>query len=119
MTETRTRQEEIDRQAAEFSAKHPIVSRLFVQFTFEAIERGFANYSVNAIFERIRWETDQADSDGRSTFKLNNNYRSWFARRFMQRYPQYNGFFRTRERISKHQHATGMPELTPEDFPTV
>jgi len=35
------------------------------------------------VFERIRWETDQADVDGRSTFKLNNNYRAFFARWFM------------------------------------
>ncbi len=113
---TKTRKDEIDQQAADFSAANPLVAKLFVKFTFEAIRRGFKNYSVNAIFERIRWETDQADSDGRSTFKLNNNYRSWYARRFMYRYPEHDGFFRTRERISAHQDATDLPELTPEDF---
>jgi len=113
---TKTRKDEIDQQAADFSAANPIVSKLFVKFAFEIIERGFSNYSAKAIFERIRWETDQADSDGRSTFKMNNNYTCWFSRKFMDRYPEHDGFFRTRERISAHQDATDLPELTPEDF---
>ena len=112
----KTRRDEIDQQAANFSTANPLVAKLFEDFTFDVISRGFKNYSVNAIFERIRWETDQADRDGRSTFKLNNNYRSWFAREFMEQYPDYDGFFRTRNRISSHQGATNLPELTPEDF---
>ena len=115
-TAPNTRKNEIDEQAAAFSAANPQVSKLFVKFTIEAIERGFSNYSVNAIFERIRWESDSADGDGRSTFKINNNYRSWYARRFMQRYPHHAGFFRTRARISGDDPATGLPELTPHDY---
>lgn len=113
-----TRKDEIDQKAAAFSKEHPNVSKLFIKFTLEAIARGFKNYSAYAIFERIRWETDEADSDGKSTFKLNNNYRPWFSRRFMERYPQHAGFFRTRAQTSAHQGATGMPELTPSDYPT-
>lgn len=113
-----TRKDEIDQKAAAFSKEHPNVSKMFIKFTLEAIARGFANYSTKAVFERIRWEADQADSDGRSTFKMNNNYTSWYARRFMELYPQHQGFFRTREQTSANQGATGMPELTPSDYPT-
>ena len=113
----KTREQEIDGQASEFDEKHPHVRGLFIKFSFEIIERGFNNYSVNAIFERIRWETDQADVDGKSTFKLNNNYRAWYARRFMETYPEYDGFFRTRHRLSGGKDALGLPELTPSDFP--
>src|SRR5210317_844892 len=95
-----TRQHEIDAEAAVFSSKNPKVNELFVRFTTEIINRGFKNYSVSAVFERIRWETDQADVDGKSTFKLNNNYRAWYARRIMETYPEYDGFFRTRHRLS-------------------
>ena len=112
----KTRQDEIDEQASQFSQQHPEVSRLFVKFTNEIISRGFANYSAQAIFERIRWETDQADVEGRSSFKLNNNYVPWFARKFMERYPEHDGFFRTRTRISSKQSATNLPELTPDYF---
>ena len=111
-----TRKHEIDAAAAVFSNKHPEVTELFVRFTTEIINRGFKNYSVSAIFERIRWETDQADVDGKSTFKLNNNYRAWYARSFMEHNPEHAGFFRTRYRVSAGQDALGFPELTPEDF---
>lgn len=111
-----TREEEINAQAEAFSDANPIVQRLFVRFTMEAISRGFTHYSSKSIFERIRWETDQADSDGQSTFKINNNYTSWYARRFMEIHPEHSGFFRTRDRISRKEPATNLPELTPADF---
>ncbi len=111
-----TREDEIDAQAKKFSEKHPKVKGLFALFTREIIARGFRHYSASAIFERIRWETDQADVSGKSMFKLNNNYSPWFARKFMKENPQFDGFFRTRERTSSQQKARALPELTPEDF---
>ena len=116
---TRTRQDELEQAAREFHAENPEVWRLFVRFTLEAVGRGFNTYSVAAIFERIRWESDQADAEGRSTFKLNNNHRAYYARWFMATYPQCRGFFRLRDQPSKHQDAIDLPELTPEDFPYV
>ena len=106
----------MDEQAAAFSKQNPFVSVLFIKFTKEIISRGFQNYSAKAIFERIRWETDEADVDGKSSFKLNNNYTAWYARKFMERYPEYDGFFRTRKQISDEQNATHLPELTPEYY---
>ena len=113
----KTREQEIDEKAAEFDERHPHVRGLFIRFSFEIIDRGFVNYSAQAIFERIRWETDEADVDGKSMFKLNNNYRAYYARRFMETYPEYEGFFRTRHRVSGDRRALGLPELTPRDFP--
>ena len=106
------RRDEIADQCTEFHIQNPEVWDLFVQFTFEMIRRGFSNYSSNAIFERIRWEKD-AGGDGTSQFKLNNNYRALYARRFMRMYPEHEGFFRTREQVSESKPATGLPELTP------
>jgi hypothetical protein len=116
---TRTRHDELEQAAREFHAENPEVWRLFVRFTLEAVGRGFSAYSVAAIFERIRWETDVADAEGRSTFKLNNNHRASYARWFMATYPQCRGFFRLREQSSKHQVAIDLDELTPGDFPYV
>lgn len=112
-----TRYEEMRRQCIRFHREHPKVWELFVQFTFELIDRGFKHYSAqHGVFARIRWETDQADVDGRSMFKLNNNYSPFYARRFMKMYPQHNGFFRVRKQTSKDELATGLPELGPSDF---
>ena len=115
----RTRRDELEQAAREFHAENPEVWRLFVRFTLEAVGRGFSTYSVAAIFERIRWETDEADAEGRSTFKLNNNHRASYARWLMETYPQCRGFFRLREQTSKNQVAIDLPELTPGDFPYV
>ena len=113
----KTREEEMNEQAEAFHQRYPRVSILFVRFAKEIIDRGYKNYSVNAIFERIRWETDTPDIDGKSTFKLSNNHRAWYARKFMETYPEHAGFFRTRPRKSAAQLANNKGEYTKtEDF---
>lgn len=116
MTE-KTRYEELREDVLRFHGQHPKVWVLFKKFTLERVSRGFQHYSVNAIFERIRWETDQAIVDGKSTFKLNNNYRPFYARAFMRKHPEHEGFFRTRHQLSHDTEAVGLPPLTPLDFP--
>lgn len=112
----KTRYEEMEEAAVKFHRENPKVWEYFVRFTFEVIHRGFNHYSVNGVFERIRWETDEADTEGKSTFKLNNNYRAFFARWFMDTYPEHNGFFRIRSLPSELQLAKNLPELGPNDF---
>ena len=107
-----TRQEEMRVQVSGFHGKHPEVWRFFCGFTFEMIQRGYSHYSVNAVFERIRWEIDSG-GDGTTSFKLNNNYRAFYSRRFMDIYPEHSGFFRTRQQTSKDKSATNLPEITP------
>ena len=110
-----TRLEEMREQVSAFHCKHPEVWDLFVKFSFEMIGKGYKNYSVKGVFERIRWEID-AGGDGVTTFKLNNNYTAFYARRFMRAYPQHDGFYRTRKQISGEEDATRLSELTPADY---
>ena len=77
-----------------------------MRFTMDRIGKGFANYSAKAIFERIRWEVDSVGADGKLEFKLNNNWPSFYARRFMKMYPEYQGFFRTRRQTSQEDCPT-------------
>ena len=114
-TKARTRHDEMLEQAQRFDAQHPIVWQLFRQFTFDRINRGFKNYSGNSIVERIRWQTDQAET-GDNQFKINNNYAPYYARKFMQHYPEHEGFFRTRRQTSQDNPPTAMRELRPQDF---
>lgn len=111
----KTRLEEMREQCIRFHVSHPEVWSLFVKFTFQMIDRGYKNYSVNAVFERIRWEID-AGGDGVNAFKVNNNYRAFYSRAFMRKYPQHNEFFRTREQASEDVRATDLPELSPQNF---
>jgi len=77
----------------EFHDKNPRVWELLQRFTFEVINKGFKNYSVKAVFERIRWHTDVETSD--PEFKLSNNHTAYYSRMFMDKYPEHEGFFRT------------------------
>jgi len=110
-----TRLDELRESVTRFHLDNPAVWTLFDRFTRSRISRGFRHYSVNAIFERIRWETDQSADGG---FKLNNNYRAFYARRWMKLNPDYDGFFRTRVQTSGLENAVNLPELTPANFPT-
>jgi hypothetical protein len=80
---------------AEIDAANPEVWRLFVRFTFELIHRGFAHYSADAVLHRVRWETAAALEDDR-TFKINNNWSAFYARKFHDHYPKHDRFFRLR-----------------------
>lgn len=112
----RSRFDEMQEQVTEYHNKYPKVWELFAKFTFDRIGRGFKHYSAKAVFEQIRWETDQANVDPEKQFKVGNNYHSFYARRFMRMYPEHDGFFRTREQTSKRDRPIGMRELGPGDY---
>ncbi len=114
----KTRSEEVREQAEAFHKQHPEVWDSFADFTFMLIRRGFQNYSVKAVFERVRWEKDMG-GDGKTQFKINNNYAPYYARRFMRMYPEHDGFFRTRKLTSEEKPATNLPELSPAYFEAV
>jgi len=79
----------------EYHKNNPQVYALFCSFTWQLIERGHKNYSAKAVFERIRWHTD-VETKG-EPFKLSNNHTAYYARLFMHDFPEYQGFFRTKE----------------------
>jgi len=84
-------------EAKHFIEENPQVWDMFVSFTFDAMKGGLQKYSAYAIFERLRWEMDVVQKRN-GKFKLNNNFRPYFARRFMEMFPEHTGFFETRTR---------------------
>ena len=89
----------VDRIAENFVKFHndnPHVYDMFEQFSFQMIERGFAHGSAALIFERMRWEL-MLKTVPDEPVRLNNNYRSRYARLFEQRNPLYKNFFRKRK----------------------
>jgi hypothetical protein len=115
----KTRYEELAEECLAFSTEYPTVWELFCKFTFDRIKAGFRHYSADAIFHRIRWQTDQPDVDGLSTFKMNDHYTAFYAREFMKQYPEHDGFFRLRRQPSETKPATNLPPLKPKDIPEV
>jgi len=116
MLQSETRQHQLEELAEAYDAEFPEVWDMFCRFALQTIAQGFENYSAYAIFEWIRWETDLGDSRGKYTFKLNNNYRPYYARWFMDVYPEHAGYFRTRVLTSSGRRAVTRPELGPADF---
>jgi hypothetical protein len=96
----RTRADQIYEAFKKFHLENPMVWDLFKQYTFMIIERDFHNYGVAAVFERIRWHVE---IETRGELKLNNNFRAYYSRMFESKFPEHEGFFRKRKRISENQ----------------
>ena len=95
-----TRREELRSQVNDFHKDHPRVWDLFVFYTLELIERGFQHGSADAVMHRVRWETEEGNDEG---WKINNNFVAFYARRFGREYPEFSGFFRTRNQTSSQR----------------
>ena len=87
----------------EFHHDNPRVYELFKKFTFQAIQAGYKSFSSDAICHRIRWETsvvtleEGVNPNTGEKLKINNNHVAYYGRKFMRDYPEYEGFFRTRD----------------------
>ncbi len=79
---------------AEWDEDNPEVYELFCRFTFEAIERGHKRLSAWMIANRIRWETSVVTTG--NDYKISNDFIAFYARKFMEQNPQYDGFFKTK-----------------------
>jgi hypothetical protein len=79
----------------EFHAAHPEVYEYLVRLAFEAYQRGYRHYGIGALWERMRWHF-QIEQNMDEEFKLNNNYRSRYARKIIAQHPELEDFFELR-----------------------
>ena len=101
-----------------FHAENAAVWDIFCQYARVIWhERDYKTYSVNAIFEVIRWHSHIPGLRGEDNFKVNNNHHAFYAREYMAQFPQYGNFFRIRRQKSKDQPATHLDPLGPSAFP--
>lgn len=85
---------------AEFEAFHkenPQVYEMFRRFTFQAIDAGRKEFGAKMVWERCRWTSMIETND--SPFRLNNNWVSAYARKFMEDHPEHAGLFETRKSL--------------------
>ncbi len=78
----------------DYHKENPNIYEAFKKYTFKSIDKGLNNYSAEAIFNIIRWFTKESGND---EFKVNNNYKAFYSRMFMNEFPEYKGYFRTRK----------------------
>lgn len=78
-----------------FHAENPEVYRLLLRFALEAHAAGRTRIGVGALWERLRWYSS-VETDG-EPFKLNDNFRSRYARLIAERNPELAHLFETRK----------------------
>jgi hypothetical protein len=77
-----------------YHEENPHIFVLFRRFALEARAAKKNHFSVYAITERIRWYLS-VETQG-DEFKINNNYRSCYARLLITSDPIFDGFFSLR-----------------------
>jgi hypothetical protein len=79
----------------QFHNGNPHIYTRLVEMARQLKAKGFRRYSINSLFEVLRWHS--ALKTKGSLFKLNNNYRSYYARLIMEKEPDIEGFFSIRK----------------------
>jgi len=84
----------LQRAFEQFDAENPAVWIEFRDSALRLIEAGRRHYGAKSIMETIRFHRDvRRNAEG---FKINNNFTAYYARKFMDLYPEHEGFFETR-----------------------
>lgn len=93
-----------------YHRQNPHIYARFEHKALEAVERR-KHFSAKAIFHIIRWYTP--DTDDQPDFKIDDGWISHYARMFMDRHPEHEGYFETRlRRGSYHEAAPPPPTIT-------
>jgi hypothetical protein len=79
----------------EFHAANPHVYYELRRLAFDLLDRGHRFCGIGMLWEVLRWRSMMRTSG--KDFKLNNNFRSRYARLLMGSEPALAGFFETRE----------------------
>ena len=86
--------------AENFEAHHAANPQIYEMFCHYALKAAAVRnrYSAKSVFHRVRWETQIAERNGE--YKIDDGWISHYARKFMDDYPQHEGFFETRVRAN-------------------
>jgi hypothetical protein len=79
----------------DFHAANPHIFAAFERQVFNAINKGRKKISAKLIINVIRWEMYLESVD--LNFKINDAYQSYYARLFVEKYPQYDEYFEFRK----------------------
>lgn len=100
----------IDERFARFNADNPLILSELIELARDAKRRGFARYSVKALWEVLRFGCDPLTAE---RYRLSNDFTSRYARRVMRDAPDLEGFFELRA-ISQEPEPT--PDFDPFEF---
>ena len=78
-----------------FHQINPWVYDELVKLCVRAKSKGYKRLGIGSLFEILRWERYKPTKG--DDWKLNNNFRSRYARMIMENYAELEGFFEIRE----------------------
>ncbi len=81
----------------DYIAEHPQLWKSFQRFCLDHAQRGWKQLGSKFVFEHIRYKEANGDYTKYKDYKLCNNYTPYFARLFMDKYPQFGDFFSTKD----------------------
>lgn len=84
-------------RAAEFHLANPHVYDKLVAFAREIRAAGHDRVGIELLWNRMRWDWMLETAAG-DDYKLNQNFKAWYARRIMDREPDLADLFETRKR---------------------
>lgn len=71
----------LEEKFQKYDEANPVVWQLFLKYTGEAVAAGRTRLSVSLVIERIRWE-EHIKIDSADGFKISNNHRAYYARKW-------------------------------------
>lgn len=80
-----------------FHKLNPAVYNMLARLARKAVAQGKRRVGIGMLWEVMRWEIWLDTTDAGSEFKLNNDYRSRYARMIMETEPDLAGIFETRK----------------------
>lgn len=78
-----------------FNKDNPHIFEAFEKQALKAISKGRKKLSAKLIINWIRWNEFLESSD--LNFKINDAYQAYYARHFVEKYPEYSGVFNMRK----------------------
>jgi hypothetical protein len=89
-----------------FDKDNPVIWELIQRFCKSVLDAGQTKWSISGIFERIRWEI-YVVTKSKDDWKINNNHRAYYARKWLAEHPEYPKFFEIRRVRGSNGHSFG------------
>jgi hypothetical protein len=99
-----------------FHLLNPHVYERLTELAQQLHRQGITRYGIAGLFEVLRYE--HALTTAGDEFKLNNNYRAYYARLIMDRNPNLNSFFETRRSMADKKPSTQTIETIQQTNPS-
>jgi hypothetical protein len=87
--------QDLHEKFCEYDRENPLVWEKFVEATKILIDRGHKKISAELVVNQIRWF--YALQRGKDGFKINNNYKAFYARKWAKAYPEFSNIFAYRK----------------------